>query len=79
MVGTIWSTVVLFLLMAHLRSIGCVINNTANVVTAGEIIDSKATLQVATIFNMAQNVLSGVAAFIKALWATFNVSNFANL
>jgi len=29
--------------MAHLRSIGCVINNTANVVATGEIIDPQSS------------------------------------
>jgi uncharacterized membrane protein YadS len=53
--------------------IGGVIDNTGAVVAAGEVLDSKAALQVAAMVKMAQNVLIGLAAFLMALWATMSL------
>jgi uncharacterized membrane protein YadS len=53
--------------------IGGVIDNTGAVVAAGEVLQSKAALQVAAMVKMAQNVLIGLAAFLMALWATLSL------
>ncbi|UCD81009.1 MAG: putative sulfate exporter family transporter [Desulfobacterales bacterium] len=53
--------------------IGGVIDNTGAVVAAGEVLKSKAALQVAAMVKMAQNVLIGLAAFLMALWATLSL------
>lgn len=53
--------------------IGGVIDNTGAVVAAGEVLNSKAALQVAAMVKMAQNVLIGLAAFLMALWATLSL------
>ncbi len=45
-------------------------------VAAGEIIDSKEALQIAARVNKIKNVLKGVAAILRALWATFNVEQY---
>ena len=53
--------------------IGGVIDNTGAVVAAGEVLNSKAALQVAAMVKTAQNVLIGLAAFFMALWATMSL------
>jgi uncharacterized integral membrane protein (TIGR00698 family) len=53
--------------------IGGVIDNTGAVVAAGEVLNSKAALQVAAMVKMAQNVLIGLAAFLMAMWATLSL------
>ncbi len=69
-------TAILFIPAALLRSSRCVIDNTGNMVAAGEIIDSKEALQIAARVNKIKNVLKGVAAILRALWATFNVEQY---
>ncbi|MFB0559055.1 MAG: YeiH family protein, partial [Dehalococcoidales bacterium] len=53
--------------------VGGVIDNTAAVVAAGEVIGTKASLEAASIVKMAQNVLIGFAAFFLAIWATMSL------
>ena len=53
--------------------LGGVIDNTAAVVAAGDVIGTKAAGDAAAMVKMAQNVLIGFAAFFLAIWATFTL------
>jgi len=53
--------------------LGGTIDNTGAVVAAGEVMKSKASLDVAALVKMAQNILIGFAAFLLAVWATLKL------
>ncbi len=53
--------------------LGGVIDNTGAVIAAGEVINSKASVDAAAMVKMSQNVLIGFVAFFMALWATMRL------
>jgi uncharacterized membrane protein YadS len=57
--------------------LGGTIDNTGAVVAAGDLLKSKAALDVAALTKMAQNILIGFVAFFLAIWSTLGLEKKA--